>query len=303
MTNKGTPRVPFFFIITLLKSWSSGKFILKMKKDYILHLSLLGFFFLFCSGLSDSADKTTLFIIGDSTVKNGSGTGENGLWGWGDFMAEYFDSTLIVVRNFARGGRSSRTFQSEGLWENVLKQLKPGDFVLIQFGHNDGGSLNTGRARGTLQGCGDETQEVVMEAANDTVIIHTYGWYIKKYISDIQEKGATAIILSPIPRNMWTDNASLPDGQEKVKRANEDYGKWAKEAAIEKGACFVDLNSIIADKYDDIGPEKVNSEFFLKDHTHTTKEGAILNAESVVEGIEMLKDCKLKNFIIHTEIE
>ncbi len=238
-----------------------------------------------------SLDRPTVYIIGDSTVKNGSGAGEGGLWGWGDFLAEHFDTTRIAVRNFARGGRSSRTFQSEGLWEKVLNQLKPGDFVLIQFGHNDGGSLNTGRARGTLKGSGDETQEVIMEATNQPEIIHTYGWYIKKYIADIQAKGATAVILSPIPRNMWSD-----DG--KVLRANEDYGKWAKEAATEKEAYFIDLNGIIADTYDKFGPEKVKSEFFLEDHTHTTEKGAKLNAESVVEGIEMLKGCDLKNYIV-----
>src|SRR6185369_12454312 len=77
--------------------------------------------------------KPTLYIIGDSTVKNGSGKGEGSLWGWGDFLYTEFDTTRIQLENHARGGRSSRTFQTEGLWEKVISRLKPGDFVVIQF--------------------------------------------------------------------------------------------------------------------------------------------------------------------------
>src|ERR1041384_4593852 len=88
----------------------------------------------------------TLFIIGDSTVKNGSGKGDGGLWGWGDWIRPYFDSTKIKIENRAIGGRSSRTFLTEGRWDKVLADLKSGDFVLMQFGHNDGGALDSGRA-------------------------------------------------------------------------------------------------------------------------------------------------------------
>src|SRR6187401_1083482 len=91
--------------------------------------------------------KPTLYIIGDSTVKNGAGTGGGGLWGWGDFIAAYFDTTKIAIENDARGGTSSRTFQTTGLWDRVLTKLKPGDFVIMQFGHNDGSALDdTARA-------------------------------------------------------------------------------------------------------------------------------------------------------------
>src|SRR4030095_651994 len=80
----------------------------------------------------------TLFIIGDSTVKNSTGD----LQGWGDPIADYFDQAKLRVVNRARGGRSSRTFQTEGLWDQVLKEMKPGDFVLMQFGHNDGAPID-----------------------------------------------------------------------------------------------------------------------------------------------------------------
>jgi len=89
-------------------------------------------------GAGASAKPPTLFLIGDSTVRNGAGDGANKQWGWGEPIVAYFDPAKIAVLNRARGGRSSRTFLTEGLWEQVLSAMKPGDFVLIQFGHNDG---------------------------------------------------------------------------------------------------------------------------------------------------------------------
>src|SRR5581483_10165911 len=103
----------------------------------------------------------TLWIIGDSTVRNGQDTGNNGQWGWGNPIASYFDTTEINVQNWALGGTSSRTFISIGRWDKVLSQIKPGDFLIMQFGHNDSSPINdNSRARGTLKGNGDETQEI-----------------------------------------------------------------------------------------------------------------------------------------------
>src|SRR4051812_34450912 len=82
-------------------------------------------------------EKPVLYIIGDSTVKNGSGTGSDKLWGWGSFLASYFDTTRIDVQNHAIGGRSSRTFITDGRWDKILASLKKGDYVIMQFGHND----------------------------------------------------------------------------------------------------------------------------------------------------------------------
>src|SRR5256885_1958149 len=98
--------------------------------------------------------RPTLFIVGDSTVKNGT----KGQQGWGDPIAAHFDKAKIKVENRAIGGRSSRTFQTEGRWDKILAAAHEGDFVLIQMGHNDAGPLDdASRARGTLRGTGDET--------------------------------------------------------------------------------------------------------------------------------------------------
>ena len=105
-----------------------------------------------------------IFLIGDSTVRNGKGDGGGGLWGWGNYLAAHFDTNKVSVSNRALGGRSSRTYFTEGLWEKVRTDLRPGDFVLMQFGHNDGGEIAKGdRPRASLKGNGDDSKDVVVE--------------------------------------------------------------------------------------------------------------------------------------------
>jgi rhamnogalacturonan acetylesterase len=237
----------------------------------------------------NAKQKPTVFIIGDSTVKNGQGNGAGGLWGWGDVIVQYFDTSKITVENHALGGTSSRTFQTKGLWKAVLNQIKKGDFVLMQFGHNDGSAINDdSRARGTIKGVGEETEEIDNILTKEHEIVHSYGWYLKKYIQDTKNKGAIPIVFSQIPRNEW------PEGR--VERVSESFGKWAKEVAEQNGAFFVNLNELIAVKYEKMGKDLVK-EFFPGDHTHTNQVGAKLNAETVIQGVRELKDCDLKAYL------
>src|SRR5882672_3056833 len=91
----------------------------------------------------------SFFLIGDSTVRNGFGMGGGGQWGWGDKIAVFFDTSKINVVNRALGGTTARTFYRD-LWPRVLAMIKPGDFVIMQFGTN-GGAVNDGsRARGEI---------------------------------------------------------------------------------------------------------------------------------------------------------
>jgi len=233
-----------------------------------------------------TAQLPTLWIIGDSTVKNGT----RGQVGWGDPIADFFDKSKIRVENRAIGGRSSRTFQTEGRWDRVLGEMKAGDFVIMQFGHNDGGALDdSARARGSIRGTGEETREIDNPITKKKEVVHTYGWYMRKYVTDAKAKGAVPVVVSPVPRNIWKDGH--------VARASKDYGKWAKESAEAAGAYFIDLNEIAAKKYEAAGEEKVKTEYFGEDHTHTKAAGAKVNAEAVVEGIRELKDCALKQYL------
>jgi len=238
--------------------------------------------------------RTTLFLIGDSTVKNGQGRGDGGLYGWGQVLEQHFDASKIRVANCARGGRSSRTFLTEGLWAEVLAELEPGDFVLLQFGHNDGGPLDEGRARASLKGVGPESQRITNRTTSKVETVHTYGWYLRKYIDDAQQRGATPIVLSPVPRNLWSEG--------KVLRADQDYGGWAAQTATAAGAAFVDLNELAARHYEQRGEPGVREEYFTSaDHTHTTLAGAQANARAVIEGIRGLQGCPLAEFVNNVE--
>ncbi len=227
-----------------------------------------------------------LFTIGDSTVKNNDND-PNGMWGWGSVIGEYFNLKKISVENWAKAGRSARTFLNEGRWDKIYAALQPGDFVLIQFGHNDGGDIHKGKARGELHGNGNESKVFLMEATKQYEVVYTYGWYLRKFIQDAKEKGAIPIVLSHTPRNKWKNG--------KVERNTQTYGRWAREAAEMGGAYFIDLNTISADKLQKKG-EKKTAVYFNRDHTHSSLKGAHLNAESIVKGLKKT-DCPLKQYL------
>ncbi|MEI9808521.1 MAG: rhamnogalacturonan acetylesterase [Bacteroidota bacterium] len=234
-------------------------------------------------------EKPVFYIIGDSTVRNGDGTGKNQQWGWGSFMADHFDTNKISIRNHAIGGRSSRTFITEGRWDKVAGVLKKGDYVIMQFGHNDSGALDdTARARGTIKGTGEESKEIYNPIMKKQELVHTYGWYMRRYIKEAKDKGAIPIVCSPIPRNDWKNG--------KVMRSTESYTKWAEDVAKEEGAYYINLNDLVALKYEEMGEEKVKP-FFPVDHTHTNIDGAKLNAEIIVKAIKEIKPGKLKKYL------
>lgn len=233
-------------------------------------------------------NKPVLYIIGDSTVKNGDGTGKDTLWGWGSLIQPYFDTSKIDIQNHAIGGRSTKTFITDKRWDKILTNLKKGDFVLIQFGHNDASPLDdTARARGTMKGISDDSVEIYNPIKKIKEVVHTYGWYLRKFVNETKEKGGIPIICSLVPRNNWENG--------KVNRSN-DYKVWAMQIADETGAFYIDLNSNIADKYDALGEKAVNK-FFPKDHTHTNKEGAFLNTEVVIEAIRNNKFKGLRKYL------
>jgi lysophospholipase L1-like esterase len=222
----------------------------------------------------------TLWVCGDSTASNGRDRG------WASHLQEFFDRAKLRVENRARGGRSSRTFLSEGLWDAVMSEAKPGDFVVIQFGHNDGGPLDRDRARGSLRGTGDASRDVIMpDGKHETV--HTYGWYLRRFVSDARAHQATPIIASPIVRNDWRDG--------KVIRA-QGYPIWSAEIAHAEECPFVDASNIIADRYDAMGEAAVKP-LFPEEHTHTSAIGAKLNAELLASGFKSLDGGPLDKYL------
>ena len=219
----------------------------------------------------------SVFIVGDSTARNQADLG------WGDHFAHYFDNTRINVANRAHAGRSSRTFINEGSWDKVLAEMKPGDFVLLQMGHNDGGDLGGTKPRGTIKGLGDETKDVTLPDGH-TETVHTYGWYMRKYIADTRAKRATPILLSLTIRNIWKADAN---GKPRIER-DMGYDADIRQLATDQHVAFIDMATVEADHLEALGPEKTATLFPI-DHTHTSPEGAELNAQAVVTALRHAK--------------
>ena len=230
-----------------------------------------------------------LFIVGDSTVHNS----EKAEVGWGDVVGRYFDTNRIRVENHALPGRSSRTFQTQGWWDKVLGAARPGDFVLIQMGHNDGTSLDdTNRARGTLRGLGDENRQIYNPITHQPEVVHTYGWYMRKYISDARVRGIIPIICTPIPH--------CPGKAVHAGEAEDwDYVRFAASVAQSEHALLIDLNRIILSHYAGMTPQEIKERYFTPaDNTHTSLAGAELNAQSLIAGLSALTNCPLRNFLL-----
>ncbi len=215
--------------------------------------------------------RAGVVLIGDSTVHNGKGDGSNGQWGWGEPLTTML--APIPVINSAHGGRSSRTFLTDGSWDSTLAILKAGDVLLIQFGHNDDSPLDDkARARGTLPGVGDETREIDNPLTGQRETVHTYGYHLRRYIREARARDVKPVVCSPIPRNIWKDG--------KIER--RPYAQWAAEVARSEDVPFLDLEALIAARYEELGPEIVGS-LFPGDHTHTSRAGAELNARIVAQ--------------------
>lgn len=243
------------------------------------------------------AGKPVVFFTGDSTVKNADND-DDGMWGWASQAQTVFDESKITLFNAARAGRSTRSFIREGLWDEVYNSLQPGDFVTIQFGHNDICPITDQKARGVIPGTKD-TLHVYKLDNGQYEVVYSFGWYLKKMIDDVREKGATPILVSLTPRNEW------PNG--KIERRDDSYGKWYREVIEETGVEFVDMHNLSADFLDkkfalkrlSADKEKAKQEvarikekagkYFKKDHTHASKTGAQMNALSMAKGLRQNK--------------
>ena len=219
-----------------------------------------------------------VWITGDSTVKN-EDKDPKGMWGWGSQAYTVFDSKKITCFNAAKAGRSARTFLNEGRWDRVYNSIQPGDFVLLEFGHNDIGGIDKDKERGEIASAAD-TCHVYRSAKTGTYeLVYSFGWYLKKFIDDVREKGGIPILVSLTPRNEWQDG--------KIERRNETYGKWYRQVVKETGCEFVDLHNLTADFLDkSCGNKEKALKYFNHDHTHTSLLGARINARNVAKGLK-----------------
>ncbi|KAJ7170040.1 rhamnogalacturonan acetylesterase [Mycena filopes] len=220
--------------------------------------------------LSVSAYAQTLYLAGDSTMaKGGGGSGTDG---WAQYVGQYL---TIPIVNMAIAGRSARSYTDEGRFTTLINTVKAGDFVVIEFGHNDGlsGTVDNGRedAFGDVYG----TTATVTETNGSTVVIHTFTFYMQNAILALKAKGATVIVSSQTPDNIWTGSSI---------GAGPRFVLYAQEVAATNGVTYVDHYDYVAQAYDKIGQTAVTA-WYPIDHTHTLPAGAQVVAQAFIRGL------------------
>ncbi|WP_223154562.1 rhamnogalacturonan acetylesterase [Aestuariibaculum sediminum] len=216
------------------------------------------------------AQKTTIYMIGDSTMANKKNPETNPEHGWGQVLPEYVMDN-VEVDNRAVNGRSSRSFLTEGRWDSVLETLKKGDYVFIQFGHND--------------------QKV--KSPDRFTNPHTaYRNNLIQYIKETRGKGAVPILFSSIVRRHFNEEGSLVD-------THGEYPVEARLVALEFEVPFIDLQYLtekLEESYGVEGSKKLHLHFEPGEHpyyengkhddTHLSGLGAHKVAELAVEALK-----------------
>jgi len=218
-----------------------------------------------------SGDKVNVWMIGDSTMANKQAdkTPETG---WGMVMNEFVKAN-VTVHNHALNGRSSKSFLDEGRWTAIYDSIEPGDYVIIQFGHND------------------EKPAEKLHTDPST----TYKQLLKKYIDESRAKGANPIICSSIVRRHF-------DGKGGLKDTHGAYITAAREIALETGTPYVDMEAKTRTLVTSLGSEKSKSLYLfckpgeysnrkdgVQDSTHLNRSGALEVAGLFVKEVKKQK--------------
>ncbi len=238
-----------------------------MKKIFVLSFCLLLNLFVFAQ------KKPTLFLVGDSTMADKINPNENPEHGWGQILPTLMTND-IEIQNHATNGRSTKSFRTEGRWDKVYQQLKKGDFVIIQFGHNDQ------KFEDSLRYTNPATQ---------------YRANLERYVNETREKGATPILMTSIVRRNFNEKGVLID-------THNLYPIIVRMVAKDLNVPFVDLQQLTEELVLSYGPEK-SKKLYLHfepkevkyypdgkhDDTHLSKLGATLTAEKALNSLKELK--------------
>ncbi|KAF5368639.1 hypothetical protein D9758_002247 [Tetrapyrgos nigripes] len=219
----------------------------------------------------------TVYLAGDSTMAKGGGGG--GTDGWGVYLPQYLN---IPVVNMAVGGTSARSYSESGLFNNLVNAVKAGDFVIIEFGHNDA-HANPDNGKQDAVGDGYDITAVVTNAAGQQILIHSFAYYIENAINPMKAKGATVIISSVTPDNIWTGNTVGVGGR---------FVDYAQSIGRNESIIYVDHNAYVGQAYDNLGQTTVNT-FYPNDHLHTSPAGANVVAQAFVRGLLCSKTSNL----------
>jgi len=239
----------------------------------ILFLSSLFFLqFLAAAQEINPSKQITIFMIGNSTMANKPFKDGNPEKGWGQVFPIYFNEG-VSIENYAVNGRSTKSFIDEGRWENVLNKIKPGDYVIIEFGHNDEKK--------------DDPKRFADANSN-------YRWNLEKFVDETRQKNGIPILATPIVRRRFDENGNFYD-------THGDYPKVVREVAFEKEVILIDLHKKSEELLTQYGKKNSRKLFLhiepgeysslpngLSDDTHFSPDGAFRICDLVAEEIRLL---------------
>lgn len=180
----------------------------------------------------------------------------------------------ITAVNNAIGGRSARSFTREGRFDEIAAVVQSGDYVVIEFGHNDGGSLDEDNGRTDCPGEGDETCETTYDGVEETVL--TFPAYLENAAATFVELGANVLISSQTPNNPWESGS--------FEYTASRFVEYAALAAETAGVEYVDHGAYVASAFELLGADAVNA-VYPEDHTHTDDAGAQIVAGAFFKGV------------------
>lgn len=230
---------------------------------------------------NDIVTQSTIYIAGDSTAHTYADNPDVdddvydlGQRGWGQVLADSFDAEKVVVNNQAMGGQSADSFYSSLFYKNIKENMRNGDYLLIQFGHND-------------------------YKNNDyKVLIDRYKEYLRMYIDDAKAVGATPIIVTSIPRYVLENGSIKTDEQQMIQ-----YVTAAKEVAQEKGVACIDIFTEMVKTLDDMNENDAKAYYLGTanpnvaggDWTHFNETGAKFFAGEIVRLLGLCEDPSVAN--------
>jgi len=231
----------------------------------IIILAILPLFWAFMSD-----DKPTVFLMGDSTVASKLNK-KYPETGWGYALPIYADSSLINFQNHAKNGRSTKSFIDEGRWDSLIGLVKKGDFVFIEFGHND-----------------EKEHKPKVYAKAET----TYKNNLEMFVKNIKKKGATPILMTSIVRRHFTETGLL-------EYTHGKYPAVVKQVAEEQDVMVFDMEAktkLLVERYGIEGSKELynhlkpgehkNYPDGVEDNTHLSRKGAVVVAAVVVDLIK-----------------
>jgi lysophospholipase L1-like esterase len=228
-------------------------------------------FLVFLSGFTPGKPETRIFLAGDSTmsIKETKSYPETG---WGMPFAFFWNAEVAVV-NKAKNGRSTRTFIEEGIWSSIMDEMSAGDYVLIQFGHND------------------ESKEKVDRYSTPD----QYKANLEKFVTETRNNSGIPILLSPVSRRKF-------DKQGLALETHAEYSAFVREVSQKLNVPFIDLDAMSRELYQQMGEENSKLLFLqLKpgehpnypegkdDNTHFNELGARLIAQLVLREMKNLE--------------